>query len=148
MDHLISRAELLFPGSRQVFSDDYEQARERLLGFSRSLQGILPPEERWALNVLACWDVVALQEEPYPTWAMRLLETDLKQVLEKLHSLETAIDFPTIYPDTWRRRPRLAILRRLPPAEQALLRHIMEKEEKAIRDYHAKLQPFGNPEAF
>lgn len=149
MDAAKTIAQQTFPGSRVVWQDTYEEARERLFGYTRTLKGVLPFTERWALNVLACWRAVATCEEPYYSWALRLLETNLTQALAEMHGLGEAQDFPTIHPEHWLRRPRFAtVLHRLPLIEAAIIRQIIEVEEKERREYWERKQPYGNPEAY
>lgn len=148
MEAFSEQAKAIFPQSTVVYPDTYNAACERLQAYSRTLKDVLPIAERWALSVLACWRAHATCPEPHSSWALRLLETTFASALVELHKLDTATDFPTIHPETWKRRPRLAILRRLPPVEQAILREIIQQEEKARREYHAKQQPWGDPESF
>ena len=111
---LTGKAMAIFPGSTIIHEDSYEMAKARMLDWIRSLKEWMEPVTRWALACEGAWESLKWPP-PHCYWAEQLLETELTDVLAKMHAAKLASDFPSPYPPTWAGRPDYAVWEKMDP---------------------------------
>lgn len=97
---LVASAERIFQSSKSITTTTYEQAKERVFATLREHNRHKPPVERWksACRVFAYLHAKNSQEparEPQATWAQRVMDEDLAQMLASLHKAGQALYIPT-----------------------------------------------------
>lgn len=97
---LVASAERIFHAPKSVTTTTYEQAKERVFAMLREQNRHKPPVERWrsACRVFADLHALNSQEparEPQATWAQRVMDEDLAQMLTSLHKAGQALDIHT-----------------------------------------------------
>jgi hypothetical protein len=90
----------LFHGSTVISDDTLEKARGRAFDFLK--EGLRGKDQvfRWQTACEVMYECLLLPK-PHCDWADALINGELQLILDKMHAVGVAEQFPTAYPTTW-----------------------------------------------